>query len=298
MKKKFFQKCILTLGFTVLLTLAAPFFNDAVVTAKSIETGKKEDYKLNLSSITLVKGKSYPLKAYNLSEKAQISFKSDDKEIASVSDEGVVTANKVGDTIIRAIIKDETETELTCKVTVGPPAFSIKLTKSRLIIGLEKSDFLNVILKPTNTVEVAKFSSKDPSIASVSAGGRVTAKNLGLTYVFAEIDATDITGARRYDTCNVIVTNPDDVPHLESYFIDHPELDMISKDDLTSALDEFFNVKYQDSTTASVTSSLNNYLDEKFNLAELRSIREAILAKYYNNVTNTTESTSGETLNG
>ena len=292
MKKKFFQKCILTLGFTVLLTLAAPFFNDAVVTAKSIETGKKEDYKLNLSSITLVKGKSYPLKAYNLSEKAQISFKSDDKEIASVSDEGVVTANKVGDTIIRAIIKDETETELTCKVTVGPPAFSIKLTKSRLIIGLEKSDFLNVILKPTNTVEVAKFSGKDPSIASVSAGGRVTAKNLGLTYVFAEIDATDITGARRYDTCTVIVTNPDDVPHLESYFIDHPELDMISKDDLTSALDEFFNVKYQDSTTASVTSSLNNYLDEKFNLAELRSIREAILAKYYNNVTNTTESTS------
>jgi hypothetical protein len=292
MKKKFFHKCILTLGFTVLLSLTTPFINDTVVTAKSIETGKKEEYKLNLSSITLVKGKSYPLKAYNLPEKAHISFKSDDKEIASVSDEGVVTANKVGDTIIRVLIKDETETELTCKVTVGPPAFSIKLTKSRLIIGLDKSDFLNVILKPTNTVEVAKFSSKEPSIASVSAGGRVTAKSKGLTYVFAEIDATDITGARRYDTCTVIVVDPDDVPHLEAYFNDHPELDMISKDDLTSALDEFFNVKYPDIATTPVTSSLNSYLDEKFKLAELRATREAILAKYYNNVTNTTEQTS------
>lgn len=290
MKKKFFHKCILTLGLTVLMSLAIPFINDSAATAKAVETGKREEYKLNLNSITLVKGKSYPLKAYNLPEKAQISFKSDDKEIASVSDEGVVTANKVGDTIIRALIKDDlTETELTCKVTVGPPAFSIKLTKSRLIIGLDKSDFLNVILKPTNTVEVAKFSSKEPSIASVSAGGRVTAKSLGLTYVFAEIDATDITGARRFDTCTVIVTNPDEVPLLETYFNEHPELDMISKDDLTSALDEFFNVKYQETATAPVTSSLNSYLDEKFKLSELRAIREAILAKYYNNVTNITE---------
>jgi uncharacterized protein YjdB len=173
-------------------------------------------------------------------------------------------------------------------VLVGPPAFSIKITKSRLIIGLDKSDFLNVILKPSNTVEVERYSSKDPSIVSVSTGGRVTAKKLGLTYIFAEIDATDPTGARRYDTCTVIVTSPEDVPLLEAYFNDHPELDMIAKEDLTSALDEFFNVKHQASATVSMISSLNSYLDDKFKLAELRAAREASLAK--NNLMETVSS--------
>lgn len=282
--KKFFNKCILTFCLTLLFTLFVPLFGMDSLTAKalSVDAGKKEEYRLNLKSITLVKGKSYALKVYNLPEKAHVSFKSDDKEIASVNEDGVITANKVGFTIVRAIVND---TELTCEVTVGPPAFSIKLTKSRLIIGLDKSDFLNVILKPTNTVEVAKFSSKDPSIASVSAGGRITARKLGLTYVFAEIDATDSTGAKRYDTCTVIVTNPDDVALLEAYFNEHPELDMLSKDELTSALDEFFNSHYLEASTTSMISKLNSFLDEKFNLAELRAAREAMIAKYQSNIT-------------
>ena len=284
--KKFFNKCILTFCLTLLFTLFVPLFGMDSLTAKalSVDAGKKEEYRLNLKSITLVKGKSYALKVYNLPEKAHVSFKSDDKEIASVGEDGVITANKVGTTIVRVLVKDgTTESELTCDVTVGPPAFSIKLTKSRLIIGLDKSDFLNVILKPTNTVEVARLSSKDSSIASVSAGGRITAKQLGLTYVFAEIDATDNTGARRYDTCTVIVVNPEEVPLLEEYFNEHPELDMISRDELTAVLDEFFNVIYKESATDPLVDRLNRYLDEYFNLAVLRTAREELLSKYQTN---------------
>lgn len=280
--KKFFYKCILTLGFALVFTLLMPFFdiNSPTAMASNFDTVKKEDYKLNLRSITLVKGKSYMLKVYNLPEKAQVSFKSDDKEIASVNDEGVITANKVGYTVIRAYVND---TELTCEVTVGPPAFSVKLTKSRLIIGLDKSDFLNVLLKPKNTVEVPRFSSKDPSIASVSAGGRITAKKLGLTYVFAEIDATDSTGARRYDTCTVIVTNPEEVSSLEAYFNEHPELEMAGKDEVTAALDEFFNSYYQSETSGTLIGSLNSFLDSKFNLAKLKEDWDAMIAKYQGN---------------
>lgn len=282
MKKKFFHKCILTLGLLIFFTMFLPVigFNTYTAMATSIDASKRDGSWLNLKSVTLVKGKSFALNAYNLPEKAQIIFKSDDKEIASVSDEGVITANKVGNTTIRAIIKsDLPDTELTCDVIVGPPAFSIKITKSRLIVGVDKSDFLNVILKPSNTVELAKFSTKGKSsVVSVSSGGRITGKSLGLAYVFAEIDATDSTGARRYDTCTVIVANPEDVTHLEEYFNDHPELDLIPKDELTSALDEYFNEKYP-SLTTSVVNSLNSYLDGKFNLAELRVTREANISR-------------------
>lgn len=268
------------LGFAFIFSLLISLSGINTKTAMALS----EDYRLNLKSVTLVKGKSYPLKVYNLPDNAHVSFKSDDKEIASVNDDGIITANKVGKTIVRAYVKDGTnDIELPCEVTVGPPAFSIKLTKSRLIIGLDKSDFLNAILKPTNTVEVPRFSSKDQAIASVSAGGRVTARAFGLTYVFAEIDATDSTGARRYDTCTVIVTKPEDAPMLETYFNEHPELDMISKDDLISALDNFFNDYYQSSSDSSLVSSLNKYLDNKFNLSELRATRDAVIARYQNN---------------
>lgn len=279
MKQNFIQKCFLTLSLLFFLTLLSPLSTAKaanIIEGGKTESSKIEDYKLNLKSVTLVKGKSFQLKAYNISANAKVSFKSDNQEIASVSGEGVITANMVGNTVITATIKDDIGIiNLNCEVLVGPPAFSIKITKSRVIIGLDKSDYLNVIMKPSNTVEAARFSSYDSSIASVSTGGRITAKKLGLTYIFAEIDALDSEGKNRFDDCTVIVTSPEDAPLLDSYFSDHPELDMIPSEDLTKALDEFFNVRYTPTANTSLVSSLNRYLEDKFKLADLRAIREA-----------------------
>jgi hypothetical protein len=284
MIKKLLCKCLISLGMLLLFALFIPFTGLFVNTANAaaIDTGKSEDYRLNLKSVTLVKGKSFTLKAYNLSENAKVNFKSDDQEIASVSGDGVITANKVGNTIITVTIKDGANVAppLTCDVLVGPPAFSIKITKSRIIIGLKSTDyFLDVILKPSNTVEFAKFSSYDSSIVSVSTGGRINPKKIGLTYLFAEIEATDLNGKSKYDTCTVIVTAQEDAALLETYFSDHPELDMIPKDDLTKSLDEFFNVKYDPTSGTSLVNSLNRYLDDTYKLAELRAARDAALAK-------------------
>lgn len=285
MKKNLLCKCLITFGLLLFLTFLLPFTSLHQITAQaaSIDTEKNDGYRLNLKSITLVKGKTFTLKAYNLSDSAKVNFKSDDQEIASVSSDGTITANKVGSTIITATIKDGANvTNLPCDVTVGLPAFSIKLTRSRIVIGLDKTDFLSVILKPSNTVEAARFSSKDPSIASVSTGGRVTARKSGLTFLFAEIDATNVDGNRKYSRCTVIVTSQEDAPLLEAYFNDHPELDMIAEDDLVKALDEFFNVKYSASSSTSLVSSLNSFLEDKFSLAKLRETREAELSKKSN----------------
>lgn len=240
--------------------------------AYSINDTKSEDYRLNVNSITLVKEKSFSLKVYNTSENAKLSYKSNDTEIVSVSEDGIITANKVGTAIVTVIVKDGAtpSSSLNCEVTVGLPAFSVKLTRSRIVIGLDKTDYLNVILKPSNTVEGAKFSSNNSSIVSVSSGGRITAKKVGLTYVFAEIDAVSADGRPKYSRCAVIVTSQTDAALLENYFNDHPELDSINEDDLIKALDEYFNTKYEPSS-ASFISSLDRFLDDKFNLSDLRS---------------------------
>ena len=44
------------------------------------------------------------------------------------------------------------------------------------------------MIAPLNTVELPKFSSSNPEVASVSAGGIITAKSAGTTYIFAQLD--------------------------------------------------------------------------------------------------------------
>ncbi len=286
MKKKFFFKCFIVFGLLLIFTSLIPFtaWNVSKVKAASVEVEKEGDYKLNVKSIPLVKGKTYNLKVYNLNEGAKAIYKSDDVEVASVSENGEITAIKVGVTKVTATVKNGAAiTNLECEVTVGLPAFSVKLTKSRIILGLDKNDFLNVILKPSNTVENAKFSSYDSSIASVSPGGRISARKIGLTYVFAEIDATNSDNSRKYSRCTVIVTKQEDASTLESYLNNHPELDYIVEDDLNKALYEFFNSKYDATSSTSLTDSLNNYLDDKFDLDKLSAQRESDLAKLQSN---------------
>ncbi len=277
MKSNFFRKCFLSLGLFLFLSLLVPFSNWGTMPVQAAATTnneKVEDYRLNLKSVSIVKGKTFALKVYNVNENAKVTYKykSSDADVASVSDDGVITANKIGNATVTVTIKSgsSTSSPLTCDVTVGPPAFSVKLTRSRIVIGLDKSDFLNVILKPTNTVEVARFSSYNYNIASVSSGGRVTGKQLGLTYLFAVIDATDNDGSQKYSRCTVIVTSSDNASALESYFAEHPELDLIAQDELDAGLDQFFNEKYDPSSSTSLANSLNRYLEDTFKLSELK----------------------------
>lgn len=254
---------------------------------------EKQEVKLNVKSTTIVKGKTYTIKVYNLTSSQKVTFKSSDSDIASVDSNGVITANKVGSTTITAVVKEGSKsTSLTCNVTVGPTALSVKFTKNRIILGLDKSDLLNVILKPSNTAEAARFSSLDTSIASVSVRGRVNAKAIGMTYIFAEIgDIKD--DSYKYSTCTVIVVKPEDVSTVDEFFQEHPELNKLTNAELSKALEVFFkayakseqptNFKvkqisedskeeeptYKYDTDESLKKNLETYLDDVFNLSKL-----------------------------
>ena len=278
MKKKFLCKYMVFLGLILCFSFLPCILPVSGNIAKASEIEKeKNEYRLNLRSVTLVNGKSFNLKVYNIEEDAKVTYKSSNPEIASVSEDGTVTAHKVGTTTITATVKRGTNsTSLTCEITVGPPAFSIKMTRSMIILGLEQNDLLEVIMKPSNTAELAKFSSYDPSIVSVSSGGRITAKKIGMTYVFAEIDATTPEGYRKFDACKVIVCNPSDVSLLKTYFATHPELSLISESGLSNALFEFFNnLQPADGSMEipkgdALIGALDKYLNEKLNLTEAK----------------------------
>ncbi len=307
MKKKYLCKCFITLGLLLFFTLLIPFtsYNMSIAQAASIDKEKTDSYRLNLKSITLVKGKTSALKVYKLGANSKVSFKSDDPEVASVSDDGIITANKVGSAVITVTIKDGIDrTTLTCDVNVGPAAISVKWTKERVYVGLNNDDMLKVIMKPDTTTEDAKFSSYDSSIATISSGGRVTANKVGMTYLFAEIDATDLGGTRKFAACTVFVTSSKDAPLLEEYFNKRSELNRVSASELANALDEFFNGGSAEAATADTTGdsalikALDKFLEDKFKLSEIRekikaekAELEAALSKTTNTETNSVSQT-------
>jgi hypothetical protein len=288
MRKINLTRLLVSIGLLLFLVIALPEVLPSgpdIAYATTIEKEKTPDYKLNLKSIPLVKGKTFALKVYNTGADAKVSFKSADPSIASVNDTGEITANKVGSTSIEVTVKSgDTSTTLTCDVIVGPPAFSVKMAKTRIILGLNSCDTLSVTMKPLNTTESAKFSSYDPTIASVSASGRITAKNLGLTYLFAEIDAVNDDGSRKFDKCMVIVTSTEQVALFEEYFDNHPELNMVPVQDLRKALEEFFNGKADDAETeandtAPTVEQLSEFLEKSFDLEAIRKAMKEMAEK-------------------
>lgn len=185
MRLKSCLKNIFIFGLILFLGVCGPFSSE--VEAHADET---QEIKLNVNSQTIVKGKSFTLYVYNLNEEQNITFVSSAPAIASVDENGVVTGHMVGTATILVTVTngEETIVILPCEIKVGPPAISVQFSRLELAMNVGQKLTLERIVQPLNTVETAKFSSYDRTIATVSAGGRVTAKAEGSTYIFAQID--------------------------------------------------------------------------------------------------------------
>lgn len=158
--------------------------------------------KLNVQAKSMVKDSTFTLRVYNVSETEKVSYKSSDDSIASIDQDGLITANAIGTATITVTVKDSntgSSTALTCDITVGPPAISIKLTLTGITLELDKKTSLKAILKPNTTAEIAAWYSLNPEIATVSATGKVTAKAVGETTIYAEI------ANGKFDKCVITV---------------------------------------------------------------------------------------------
>ena len=184
------KKGFFIFGLILFLGISAPIPQTTIMEVRAEET---QDIKLNVNSQTIVKGKSFSLYVYNLSKDQTVTFASSSPEIASVNASGTVTGNLVGTATIFATISEggQTVTILPCEIKVGPPAISIQFSRIEISMIVGQKLTLERIVQPLNTVETAKFSSNNRAIATVSAGGRVTAKAEGTTYIFAQIDNGD-----------------------------------------------------------------------------------------------------------
>ena len=157
---------------------------------------------LDKTSATLKKGNTLKLKATVDPTDATyktITWSSSDNSVASVSNDGVVTAKDAGTTIITATSKNGKKA--TCKITVPVVyADSIKLSKSSLDLKVGDTYTVKATLTPSDSVDKIKWSTSNSSVATVSSG-KITAKKAGT----ATITATSENGKKA--VCKIKVTS-------------------------------------------------------------------------------------------
>lgn len=142
-------------------------------------TVKKPNVVLSQSKVNLYRKGTYQLSAA-VSSGLTPKWKSNRKSIATVDENGKVTAVKHGTALITASINGVSKT---CEVVVKQP--EVTLNKTFLTLQTGKSFTLKASISSGNSPE---WYSSNTSMATVSENGKVTAKQNGKTYIYASED--------------------------------------------------------------------------------------------------------------
>ena len=189
-KDKIKKIAFIAIIFCVLLII---FVFVAKVCSNSNNKDRDRDYSgtaaivISHKNLTLEVGEQVNLNADVLNTKEAnpvVIWMSDDTEIADVTDDGVVTANKEGSTIIRASYGDIQEE---CSIVVTSNASeiqSIKIVQGNFTLKKGEGTLLQIETSPENAkTENLIYSTDDSSVATVSDIGYVNGIDVGTTTI-------------------------------------------------------------------------------------------------------------------
>lgn len=178
-KRSWKQMLVLLLAVCLFSTVSPELVSSAASTQKVQSSARK---------MTLIKGQKKTLKLKG--NRKKVKWSSTKKAVAAVSAKGVVTARKAGTTVIKAKVGTKT---YSCKVIVEAP----KLNKTSITLKEGSSCQLKMI----GTRQKVKWSSSAKSVVTVSATGKVKAKQVKKD-TSARITAS--VGGKKY-SCRVLV---------------------------------------------------------------------------------------------
>ena len=188
--------------------------------------------QIGSSSLALEPGETANLTATVLPSNAtdkSVSWSSNNTGVATVDNNGKVTAVAAGSAVITVTTTDGGKTA-TCNVTVTNPAVpvqSVSLDKTELSLNVGENATLTATVMPANADNKAvTWSSNNTSVATVDNTGKVTAVAAGS----AVITVTTTDGGKTA-TCTVTVTNPD-IP-VQSVSLNKTELSLIIGENAT-----------------------------------------------------------------
>jgi len=147
------------------------------VTAETIET---EEFAVDPEEMSLIIGEEQQITPIYTPDDAthqEVTYTAGNEAVATVSEEGLVTAVSEGFTIITCQDVATGKTAI-CQVTVEPGA-KLSLSPATREIAVGKSFKLKKVVVPANAKKTARWKSSNKSIATVNSSGKVTGKKIG-----------------------------------------------------------------------------------------------------------------------
>lgn len=131
-----------------------------------------------------------------------LSWSSSNTKVATVNQNGKLTAVGVGTATITCTTKDGTGIKQSCKVTVYQPVKSIKLNTHSISWKIGKAGTFKPTVSPANAQnKTLSWKSSNPKVAKVDKNGKLTAVSAGTVTITCT--ANDGSGVK--DTCKVTV---------------------------------------------------------------------------------------------
>ena len=187
-----------------------------------------QSVELNQTTLELIAGKEATLTATVKPDDATnktVTWSSNNETVATVDNNGKVTAKAAGEAIITAKVGDK---QATCnvKVTAADVAVeSVTLNQSSLELVAGKEATLTATVKPDNaTNRTVAWESNATNVATVDNNGKVTAKAAGEAIITAKV-------GDKQATCNVKVTAADVA--VESVTLNQSSLELVAGKEAT-----------------------------------------------------------------
>lgn len=216
--------------------------------------GAVESVTLDQSTLTLEVGQTKTLTptVTVTEESAQtVTWQSSDKSVATVSDDGVVTAVAQGAAIISAKSTVDADKYASCEVTVTPKNIAvtgISITNKKTVMVVNDTFPFTATVQPDNaTDKTVTWESTNTNVATVGTDGTVTAKAAGTTNIVAKAG----TGSNvKSDSVTVSVVENNIIkvnnPTTQTKSLDYGKTLSQIKDELSKIS---WNVKYGNATT-------------------------------------------------
>ena len=215
---------------------------DGEVLTCTVTVTAKYLYTLDRTKVSVEEGKTqqlYILVAPDLEEgdtMPEFTWASDDDDIATVDDDGLVTAVAPGTANITATAGS---VELTCEVTVTAIEYEYTLSETSLTIDQgEKSEALTVTVTPEKTLNIT-WSTSDDDVATVDQSGVVTGVGGGTAIITAAVDGQELN-------CTVYVV-PTDLDVSATVSVTDIVGDSVNLTDNDDTLDTLYWEHYQGS---------------------------------------------------
>ncbi len=199
--KKMGKSISLALIVLMVITLL-PINGDTFVQAKKkVNASSVTITKPTSKSLTMLVGKTYQLKVRvkptNATNK-QVSYKSSNSKIVSVSSSGKLVAKKKGSVKITVTAKDGSGKKAYLSVKAVTPVSKITITKpsvNSIVITKGKTYTLKTSVSPSNAYNKGLiYSSSNTKIATVSSKGKITGKKNGTAII--TVKAKDGSGKK------------------------------------------------------------------------------------------------------